>query len=244
MTGVILAILGLALGGLLKGATGAGAPILAVPILAMYFSVPVAISVFAVPNILGNLWQIWAFRKQRLPRRFMLMFAGGGALGTVVGTQLLVNLPGDAMLFAVALALFFYVGFRLSRPSWILPYPLAERISALAGTLGGVLFGATGLSAPVTLSFLNSMKLERGQFIGTVTVFFTMTGVVQIPMLFWYGIMDLERLALSAAAVIPVFLFMPVGHWLGRYLSRDVFDKITLTILTIIAIRLTWQAFF
>ena len=81
MTGLILAIVGLALGGLLKGATGAGAPIIAVPLIAIYFDVQTAVTVFAVPNLAANVWQAWSCRADRLPRAFMVMFAGGGAVG-------------------------------------------------------------------------------------------------------------------------------------------------------------------
>jgi len=243
MIGVFLAIVGLALGGLLKGATGAGAPIIAVPVMALYFGAPVAVAVFAVPNLFGNVWQAWRFRHRQLPSRFMLLYAGGGALGTLLGTVLLVSLPADLMTLAIAIAVLLYVGFRLSRPAWVLAYPLAEKLSPIAGALGGTLFGATGLSAPVTLSFLNAMKLDRQQFIATVTVFFTMTGVVQIPLLFWYGIMDWQRFAISAGALIPIFAFMPLGNWLARHLSRELFDRIILAVLTVIALRLLWQSF-
>lgn len=243
MIGVLLAIIGLAVGGLLKGATGAGAPIIAVPVMALYFGAPVAVSVFAVPNLFGNIWQAWRFRDKQLPLRFMLMYAGGGAFGTLLGTLLLVNLPADLMALMIGIAVLLYVGFRLSRPAWILAYPIAEKLALFAGALGGTLFGATGLSAPVTLSFLNAMKLERLQFIATVTVFFTMTGVVQIPLLFWYGIMDLHRFALSAGALVPIFAFMPVGNWLARYISRELFDRIILVLLTAIALKLVWQFF-
>lgn len=120
MTGVILSIIGLALGGLLKGATGAGAPIIAVPVMAMYFGVPLAVAVFAIPNLLTNVWQAWAYRKEQLPLPFMLMFAGGGAAGTLIGTILLAKLPGSALTLMVAFAVFIYVAFRLMRPGWVL----------------------------------------------------------------------------------------------------------------------------
>lgn len=242
MTGVILAIVGLALGGLLKGATGAGAPIIAVPIMAIYFDVRIAVTVFAVPNLLANVWQAWSNRKQQLPLPFTAMFVGGGALGTFIGTVLLANLPGSALTLVVALAVFVYVAFRLARPAWVLRYPLATKLSLAMGTLGGTLFGASGLSAPVTLSFLNAMKLERGQFIATVTAFFTMMGLVQIPMLIGYGMMDGRRFLLSAAALVPIIAFMPLGSWLARHISRETFDRLILVLLTAIATRLLYHA--
>jgi hypothetical protein len=241
---VIFSIIGLALGGILKGATGAGAPIVAVPVMAMYFGVPVAVTIFAVPNLLANAWQAWAYRKQQLPLPFMLMFAGGGAAGTLVGTMLLANLPGSALTLIVAFAVFIYVAFRLMRPGWVLRYPLAEKLSLVIGALSGTMFGASGLSAPVTLSFLNAMRLERPQFIGTVTFFFTMMAVVQIPALFAYGIMDGRKFLISTAALFPIIAFMPVGSWLARHFSREVFDRLVLVLLTGIAIRLVAQAWF
>jgi uncharacterized protein len=244
MTGVILSIIGLALGGLLKGATGAGAPIIAVPVMAVYFGVPLAVAVFAIPNLLTNVWQAWTYRKEQLPLPFMLMFAGGGAAGTLIGTILLAKLPGSALTLMVAFAVFIYVAFRLVRPGWVLRYPLAEKLSLGVGMLGGTIFGASGLSAPVTLSFLNAMRLERRQFIATVTLFFTMMGVVQIPTLFAYGIMDGHKLLVSTTAILPIVAFMPVGSWLARHISRDVFDKLVLILLTAIALRLVVHAWF
>jgi len=242
MTGAILAILALMLGGLLKGATGAGAPIIAVPVMAMFFNVPVAVAVFAMPNLLGNVWQAWSFRAEQLPRRFMIPYAVAGGLGTLFGTFLLANLPGDAMAVAVAVAVFAYVGFRLLKPAWVLAYPLAEKLAPLAGLAGGTLFGATGVGAPVTLSFLNAMKLERRQFVATVTVFFCATALVQIPLLFWYGIMDGRLFLISCAALAPILAMMPVGNWLAKRLSREWFDRIILTMLTLIAVKLLWDA--
>jgi uncharacterized membrane protein YfcA len=244
MTGIILAIVGLALGGLLKGATGAGAPIIAVPVMAMYFGVPTAVAIFAVPNLLTNFWQAWSYRKEQLPLPFMIMFVGGGGAGTFIGSLLLANLPGSALTYIVAFAVFIYIAFRLARPGWVLRYKVAEKLSLALGTLGGIMFGASGLSAPVTLSFLNAMKLERRQFIATVTLFFTMMGVVQIPMLVAYGIMNKHNFLFSVGAILPIIAFMPVGSWLSRHLSRDIFDKLILLLLTAIALRLVFHAWF
>ena len=49
---IIVAFLSLGLGGILKGATGAGAPLVAVPALALLFDVPTAIAIFSLPNLL------------------------------------------------------------------------------------------------------------------------------------------------------------------------------------------------
>ena len=59
---ILVAFFSLGLGGVLKGATGAGAPLIAVPALAVLFDVPTAIAIFSLPNFFSNAWQGWSFR--------------------------------------------------------------------------------------------------------------------------------------------------------------------------------------
>lgn len=239
---IVLAILGLGLGGLLKGATGAGAPIIAVPVMAMYFDVPLAVTVFAMPNLITNSWQAWTFRKHQLPRRFTILFAGGGGIGAGLGTVLLAHLPGAALTMTVALAVLAYLAFRIIHPGWVLQYRVAERVAFPVSTMAGALGGAAGVSAPISLTFLSAMRLERPQFIATISLFFTMMGVAQVPMLVAYGFMDWTRFVLSMGAIIPVLATMPLGAWLARRISPQTFDKIILVLLAGIAARLIVQA--
>lgn len=239
---VLFAAIGFALGGLLKGATGAGAPIIAVPIIAMFYDVRLAVTVFAMPNLLANVWQAWSYRQHRLPGRFPLAFSIAGGVGAGLGTVLLANLPGTALTLVVAIATLAYIAFRFLRPAWVLPFKLAERLAVPAGTLAGMLQGAAGISAPVSITFLNAMRLERPQFIVTISAFFTTIGIVQIPMLVAYGFMTWKLFAVSVAALMPILAFMPVGSWLAQRLSREVFDRLVLVVLAAIAVRLILQA--
>lgn len=80
-----LAFVGIALGGFLKGATGAGAPVVGVPVLAIVFDVPMAVAIFSVLNLCTNIWQSWAFRSEVTELRFVWIFALMGAIGRLSG---------------------------------------------------------------------------------------------------------------------------------------------------------------
>jgi len=242
LMGVWLGAGGLALGGVLKGATGAGAPLVAVPLLSMLYGVPVAVAVFCVPNLLANLWQAWTFRSNIVSPRFVLRFALAGALGALMGTWLLVRLSADTLLLIVAISVLAYVGFRLARPDWSLGRPVAARLAAPVGLLGGVMFGASGISAPVSVTFLNAMRPQRGEFIVTIAAFFAGTGLVQVPALAAAGILTVDLAALSLAACVPIFGAMPLGAWLARKLSKETFDRLILGLLSVIALRLLIDA--
>ncbi len=236
--GIIYIAIGFALGGILKGATGAGAPIIAVPLIAIYYDVPFAIAVFIMPNVVLNGWQMWTCRAHHLALEFPVRFAGAGAIGTVVGTVILGSFSSDSLKAIVAVAVMLYIFFRLLRPDWMLGYKKAVRMAVPVGGIAGVLQGASGLSAPISISFLNSMRLDRLTFIPTISTFFLATVLVQIPMLYGYGFLSWERFWLSCAATVLMLIFMPIGVFLSRHVSRQSFDRIILVILTVLAIRL------
>ncbi|MEL6233069.1 MAG: sulfite exporter TauE/SafE family protein [Pseudomonadota bacterium] len=236
-------ILALGLGGILKGATGAGAPIVAVPLIALFYDVPTAVTVLMAPNLLSNVWQGWENRKAMLPRSFVLALTGGGAVGAVLGTWMLASLSADVLLTITGAVVLAYIGLRLARPDWRLSFATAARIALPVGVLAGTLQGLAGVSAPVSIGFLNAMRLARPAFIGTISVFFMGMTLVQIPALFAAGLMGWERMGLSLAAMIPILICMPLGAWAARHVSAQVFDRLILALLGLIGLRLLAAGF-
>jgi uncharacterized membrane protein YfcA len=53
---IVVVCVFLALAGVLKGATGMGTPVIAVPALAACFDVPFAIAILVLPNFATNAW--------------------------------------------------------------------------------------------------------------------------------------------------------------------------------------------
>jgi uncharacterized membrane protein YfcA len=242
---VALGIATLLVGGVLKGATGIGAPVLAVPILSALYGVPTAVVLFSLPNFLSNGLQAWQYRATLAPAGLVWPFALAGFLGAGVGTLILVSLPGEALLLAMAFAVFAFIGFRLARPNWTLGLQTGRRISAPVGFLAGVMFGAVGLSAPLSIPFLNALRLGRALFISTISIFFFALALMQIPMLVATGVMTGELALGSLLAVIPLWLGMPVGAFLARhFLSAETFDRLTLLIVGLIGARMFYQAVF
>ncbi|MYZ48963.1 TSUP family transporter [Propylenella binzhouense] len=228
----------LALGGILKGATGAGAPIVVVPALAMLFDAQFAVAIMILPNLLTNVWQAWIYRRHHLPWRFLVLFTGAGGVGVVAGSYMLASLPQDLLSVVVALAVFLYVGIRFLRPDWVVDYASALRLSLPVGLVAGLLQGASGISAPASLSFLNAMRLERETFISTVAVLFLTVTAIQLPALGALGVMTPDRILGSAAALVPIVAFMPVGAKLAERFSRRVFDNVILGLLAFVALKL------
>ena len=240
--GWVLGALALFMGGVLKGATGAGAPIVAVPLLSVLYNVPFAIVTLLLPSLFSNAWQMWHYRREVQSRAFVAAWSLAAVVGVTAGSFLLVYLPSDYLLATVSGSVFLYIAFRLAHPQWVLPRPIANLIVVPAGALGGILQGAAGISAPVSITFLSAMRMRREEFMATISTFFFAMTVVQVPVLAGLGVMNLERSLISLAACLPLFGAMPVGAALARRISREGFEKIMLAILAVMALRLIFEA--
>ena len=241
---IIIAILvAFSLGGILKGATGAGAPIITIPVIAAFYDVRIAVIIMVIPNLLTNIGQLYQFRKTILPKFFTLSFAIGGGIGAFLGTILLVNLSIKILTLSVAFIVIVYILLKLLVPSWKLTYEKAKKLVFLMGSFGGILQGTAGLSAPISITFLNSMKLERNQFIPTISVYFGIMSIFQMPTLYYYNFLNLEIILVSCISTLVLLSFMPIGSWIAKSVSKESFDKITLILLGFIAFRIIYLNF-
>lgn len=234
----LVILLAFALGGILKGATGAGAPVVAVPVMAAVFDPRLAVVIMVVPNLVSNLTQLRIYWPRRLPQGFALRFALAGSLGALIGSYLLAVVPVRGLTLGVALVVVCYIVLRIARPDLRLKMPLARRLLWPAGIGAGLLQGSAGISAPISVSFLNAMQLERPVFIATISVFFAAMSLVQVPALLALGLLTPQLAGLSAVALVPLLAAMPLGAWLARRMSARAFDRLILAFLIVLALRL------
>ncbi|WP_254277574.1 sulfite exporter TauE/SafE family protein [Halomonas sp. 3H] len=238
---LILSILTLVVAGLVKGAIGSGVPLIVVPILTILFDVQTAIVVLLLPNLLNNIWQAWHYKRHLLPARFLVMFALSGGIGVVVGTWALVRINETALSIAVAMTILCYLALRFLQREACLTRSLANKLVVPVGLCGGVLQGAVGMSGPVSVAFLNFMRLERREFIGSISTFFTAITVVQLPALMSLGIVTWQLALASVGAFIVISAAMPLGARLGQRLSREWFDRAVMLLLFIVAMKIIFE---
>lgn len=238
--GLAAIVLAMSLGGILKGATGAGIPIIAVPVIAAVYDVKVAVAVMVVPNLISNLWQIYKFRSFATDAGFCWKLGIFGAAGAGAGTIALAELPSSFLNLCMAAIVIFYILLRLLKPSAQLSMAKARKAVAVVSFLGGILQGAVGVSAPIAVTFLNAIKLARPVFIFTVSIFFASMALVQIPIQIHFGLMTRDIAMLGLLAFIPLLAALPAGDWVGRRISPKMFDTLILAFLAVLAIRLIY----
>ena len=239
---VILVALGAVLAGaLVKGVTGIGLPMVAIPLMVQVMPVPTAIALLAVPVLSSNLFQLNDRAEVvQASRRFwslMLVMVAGVVLGALLlislDPHLLEVLMGSLV---IALALFYMV-----KPEVGIA-PNHELVaSPLVGLAGGLLGGLSSFYGPPLVLYLIALKLPKDRFVLTISLFYF---VGQIPLYAMLGVSHLfgwsEFLA-SLALSVPAYFGVQLGQKLRDRLDPLVFTRIVLAIQLISGSSLIWK---
>lgn len=239
-TSEVLLIMALALGagGFLKGATGAGLPLIALPVLAAFLGVAHAVAIISLPVLVTNVWQTVQLRGELRELRFLPPMLIAGAVGVIAGVWALTVVPDRGLSTVLAVLLLAYIALRLTRPDFRIREAASVAMAWPAGFVSGILQGATGISAPVALTFIHALRLPREAYVAAVSTMFLVLVTLQIPAMAVAGILDGERIIQSALAILPAVAAMPVGAFFASRLTQTAFDRVILTVLGVIALEL------
>ena len=241
---LLVIVLGLSIGGIVKGATGVGLPVVAIPVIAAFSDVQTAVIVIVIPNMITNLQLLWTWRRETtsvgITRRLIL----SGIVGAAIGAWGLVTMPDDALRLAMAGIIIVFIAMRLFRPDARIPAAIADRLALLAGSVGGLLQGALGISSPAVVTFLNALGLPRPAFIYTVASFFAVMSIPQLIVFISYGLIDAHVVLLGLLAMIPLTASLLLGNRMGKHLSPLGFNRVILVLLSVLAARQIWHVIY
>lgn len=231
-----------ALGGVLKGVTGVGLPLIALPLLSARVGVPAAIAIIGLPSIITNAWQAWSLRRQLVDLPYLWKFLLAGMVGIAAGTSLLLQVPEALLSIGLGAMLLAYIAVRLARPDFALSARAASLISPVVGLAGGMLQGLTGIVAPIGVTFFNSLRLSRLSYLFATATMFLLFAIVQLSSIGVSGVLAPHHLAQGLVASLVALAFMPLGAWIGSKLSPTAFDRMILALLFVLALSLVAKA--
>lgn len=231
---IVLAILA---GAVVKSVSGMGLPVIAVPLISVVLPLQEAVVVTALPALAVNGVIGWRERSHVDQTRDLPVLAATGVAGAVVGTLLLVHLPEEPVLIALAVIVLAYVALALARPTLELAPRTATRWAPAVGVSAGVMQGATGISGPIAGTWIHAYRLPRDAHVLAVTVLFFMAGVGQTVPLLASGAFDGRWVA--ALIGVPLALAMiPFGSRVRSRLSGRGFDYVVLAALVLSAVTI------
>lgn len=224
----------------IRGITGFGSGLIAVPMLALFlplqFVVPLILLLdFTASVVIGGL------TLRRVQWGEVGVLIPFGIVGVVIGTSLLVNLPKAPMLFTLALfVLAFAVRSLLnlhgSKPVsrwWAIPASLT------GGTVGG-LFGTGG---PPYIIYLAHRVRHKSDLRATLSVLFFTEGLARIVSFLVAGLLLTTDVWLAYLAALPLMLgALYLGGHVHVGLSQTQMTRLVGVLLLVAGVSLLFKA--
>lgn len=230
--------------GLVHGTLGLGFPMVATPLLALFFDVQTAILVTLFPTVAVNILSIihggrW---KESIGRYWPLALFT--ILGSILGSHFLIaSDPSPLRLLLAAIILVYLNVERIGRlpMGWIKKYPLMSM--AGFGIAGGFLAGSVNVMVPVLVIFALELGLAMTAMIQVFNLCFLAGKLSQIGVFSSAGLLDMTSVMDSIPAVIAAILALIVGMALRRHIQAELYRKILKRLLLVVSCVLIAEYF-
>ncbi|MEC7488306.1 MAG: sulfite exporter TauE/SafE family protein [Pseudomonadota bacterium] len=235
--------LGLAIGAFVKGLTGMGLPLVAIPFMAGFLGAEHAIVVMQIPGLVSNAWLVWSHRSEgrRTPVRYDMILPA--IVMTVIGVWFLDTASDNVTILLLAGAVAFFLLLLLLNPSFRLDGRMGRIGTPIASMIGGFTQGASGVSGPLFSTLIFAFRLKKEAYVYYNGLLFGLFNAVQIAVMLLFGMFTLQRFAEGCVALIPLFIFQFLGMRLMGSVSPKVFNGAVVAVIVLMEIKLVWEGF-
>lgn len=224
----------------IRGITGFGSGLVAVPLLALFlplqFVVPLVLLLdFTASLVIGGL------HFKRVQWGEIGVLVPFGIVGVVAGTSLLVKLPAEPMLIALAAFVFIFAvrsmfnihGDKPASRGWAAP-------AALTGGTVGALFGTGG---PPYVIYLSHRIRDKSDLRATFSALFFIEGLTRIASFLVAGLLLTAQVWLAYVVALPLVMgALYLGGHMHVSLSRTQMTRLVGILLLVSSISLLFKA--
>lgn len=223
-------------GALVKGVTGMGMPLVAIPIMAIVMPVSLAVPITVVPGIVTNIWQIHQARRHRSRLGRVLPLALAIIVGTTIGAWL-ISIAEPRILSAVlGFVLLAFVALSAIDVQMRVRDGMETPASLAAGGTTGVIGGMTGAFGPTLAIYLLALRLGKNEFIWLMGVMMLVCSLTLGLALTGFGGFGPGELVLSIAALLPAWLGLRAGAYVREIVSPRTFRRAVLVVILVMAL--------
>lgn len=226
--------------GVVKGTSGFGSGLLAVPVIVQVLPAKLALAALTLTLWMGNVPILladgieWSFLREQ---RGMVV---GAVVGVLVGLAGLALVPVPVVYLLIA---GFIVAFLVLDHQQTLVRRLAAKRGAgtATGWIGGVVTGAFLTGGPVFVSYLHAKRTGKTRFATTMAlVVFIMTSI-RIGSLTGVGTFGTTEVLLGTGFLVPLGVGVVGGTRLRPFIPQRRFRRFVELLLSVIAVKLAYD---
>ena len=228
--------------GLVHGTLGLGFPMVATPMLAVFFDVRAAILITLLPTVAVNLASIWNSRASLDSIGRFSPLIGFVLAGSLTGAYILAI--ADPAPFRLALAalilLYLWTNVSGSLPRQLLTTNVMLAM-ALFGFAAGFAGGTTNVMVAILIIFFLSLEIPRSSMVPVLNACFLTGKVSQIAVLSLAGLVSLSLLYETLPLALVAVLALQLGQLIHKKIALGIYRRMLHGLLVLLAIILIAQ---
>jgi uncharacterized membrane protein YfcA len=219
------------LGGIVKGVTGVGLPLVMVPLAAQFIDVQVAVALVIMAQVVTNVTQAAEGGHTLAAIRASWPVLAPLVIGTLIGVHVLISIDRRSLSLILGIAFLILAAMLLFLRRLRISEQTARWTGPAVGFVAGVLGGMSGMFGPPLIAYLLGRGTDPDGFVKQMAIFAFTASATMLVALGGSGTMTPLDFLISAAAIIPIQLGMPLGRWLRRRIDPGIFRLAVLAIL-------------
>ena len=170
---------------------------------------------------------------------FLLLF---GAVGTVLGTQLLVGLPSRTATLLLGGFICLFVVLNSTRFTVRVPPGWEPWLSPAVGLIAGVVGGITNTPGTPLVIYFYALGMTKHDFVASIAFTFIVYKLVQLGAVFGYGLLTWPLVGASLALTAVALLGFRLGLLVQDRLEQRAFNRAVLLFLAALGAWLIYRS--
>lgn len=224
----------------IRGITGFGSGLVAVPLLALFLPLQFVVPLVLLLDFTASLL-IGGLHFKRVQWGEIGVLIPFGIVGVVLGTSLLVNLPPEPMLVALAAFVFAFAARSLLNLHG--EKPISRGWAVPASLTGGTVGGLFGTGGPPYVIYLSHRIRDKGELRATLSALFFTEGLTRIASFLVAGLLVTPRVWVAYIVALPLVLgALYLGGHVHVSLSREQMTRLVGVLLLVSSASLLLKA--
>ena len=232
------------LGGVVKGVTGVGLPLVLVPLTAQFVPIPVAVALLTVPMVATNIAQAAEGGHTLSTIRQLLPILVCVVIGLLIGVHLLLSIDRRLLSLILGISFLALAALLLLMRRVRIGQEAARWAGPLVGFAAGVLGGMSAMFGPPLIAYLVGRGTDPESFVKQMAILAFTASLTMLLALGGSGSMSGMDMLVSAVAIIPIQAGMPLGRWLRRRAKPEWFRIAVLSVLALGGLDMLRRALF
>ena len=222
-------------GHFVKGVSGFGSALFAVPLLLLILDIKIVTPTFLLFDLVSGVLLV-ASNWGSINRRLLLLLLSGMVVGSGLGTWILVSFDHEILkrILGVLVTAWALTMLLESQPEILTSRgTFGDALAPLSGFLGGTLGAMFSVNGPPIIIYLSHVLGDKQVFRATLYGVFFADACYKFVLFTLGGLLD--RNVFGLAALLAPFLVVGVaaGSWLQRFLDQAMFRKTVAAMLAV-----------